>query len=326
MQPAPRVTIGMPVYNGERFLREALDSLLAQTFTDFELVISDNASEDATGAICTAYAGRDSRVRYLRQDINHGAAWNHNRVVEEARGELFKLACYDYVCDPAMIAACVQALDRHPEAVLAYPRTRMMMRGDMSTLQEYTSDMELSSPSAAMRFGDLIDEAPPSFPLFGVVHLAALRKTPLFESYKASDRVVLVRLALAGPFVEAQEAVFYYRWHDNNATKLVAEPARFYQWWDPAAGSGRVFPETRLLYEYFRSLWIMKLSLRERRECAREIRFWYQFQKPSIKWELKGLLGRRRTAEPPRSTYVEQLVRRARRKQIKQRLYPLGTD
>lgn len=313
------------MYNGGRFLVEALDSLLGQSFADFELVISDNASEDDTGAICRDYAARDSRVRYLRQDINRGAAWNHNCVVNAARGELFKLACHDDVCDAGMIEACVRALDEHRQAVLACPRTLMMMQGDMSRLEEYRSEMELSSPSTAVRFGDLIDEAPPSFPLFGVARLAALRKTPLFESYKASDRVVLARLALAGPFVEVPDALFYYRWHDNNATRLVAEPALFYQWWDPLKGRRVIFPETRLLYEYYRSLWIMKLSLRERRECVREIRLWYQFQKPLIKWELRALIGRR-TVEPPRFTYVDKLIRRARRKQIKQRLYALGAE
>jgi glycosyltransferase involved in cell wall biosynthesis len=313
----------MPVYNAERFVKEALDSLLAQTFTDFELIVSDNASEDATEAICRRYALLDSRIRYLRQEVNRGAAWNHNRVVAGARGELFKLACYDDVCDPGMIEACVRALDEQADAVLAFPKTMMMMRGDMSHLQEYRSEMELSSPFAAIRFGDLMDEAPPSFPLFGVVRLEALRKTPLFEPYKAGDRVVLARLALTGRFVEAPAALFYYRWHEDNATRLAADPAAFYRWWDPSKRKRLVFPETRLLYEYCRSLWVMKLSLRERRECAREIRLWYRYQKPLIKWELGALLGRR-GPEPPRFTYVDKLMRRARRRQIKQQLYAPG--
>lgn len=311
----------MPVHNGEEYLTEALDSLLAQTFTDFELIVSDNRSDDATGDICREYAARDARIRYLRSSVNRGAAWNHNKVIQAARGELFKLACHDDVCAPAMIERCVKALDENPDATIAWPRSMMMMRADMRTLQEYTSDMTLSSPLAAVRFGDLIDEAPPSFPLFGIIRMEALTKTPLFEPYKASDRVLLARLALLGPIVQVPEVLFYYRWHDHNASRLMSDPAAFLRWWDPAKGGGRAYPETRLLYEYVRSLWLLRLSLKERRECAREIRLWFQARNPLIKWELSRLLPWSRPAEPPPSGYLDRMMRRARRQRIKKTLY-----
>ena len=76
----PRVSIGMPVYNGENYLAQALDSLLAQTFTDFEIVICGNASTDGTEALCREYAERDARIVYRRNESNVGAAANFNKV------------------------------------------------------------------------------------------------------------------------------------------------------------------------------------------------------------------------------------------------------
>jgi glycosyltransferase involved in cell wall biosynthesis len=82
----PTVSFGVPVYNGHRHLRETLDSLLAQTYSDFELIISDNASTDATPDICQEYASRDSRIQYHRQTENVGAPENWNFVARKARG------------------------------------------------------------------------------------------------------------------------------------------------------------------------------------------------------------------------------------------------
>src|SRR5262245_46576944 len=97
---APRVSLGMPVYNGEPFVEEALKSLLGQTFEDFELVISDNASSDRTGSICQDYAARDRRIRYLRNDINVGFCRNQNRVIELCNAEYFLLTHHDDVRAP----------------------------------------------------------------------------------------------------------------------------------------------------------------------------------------------------------------------------------
>ena len=92
---SPQVSIGMPVYNGETFIREALDSLLAQTFTNFELIISDNGSSDATEAICKEYAAKDVRIRYVRHGKNRGASANFWFVLNEAVGEYFMWAAAD---------------------------------------------------------------------------------------------------------------------------------------------------------------------------------------------------------------------------------------
>ncbi len=107
----PKVSVGMPVYNGAETLPAALDSLLAQTYTDFEVLINDNASTDATEAICRAYAARDSRIRYERNSANLGAAGNFNRVFERARGAYFKWFACDDLLAPDYLAECVAALE-----------------------------------------------------------------------------------------------------------------------------------------------------------------------------------------------------------------------
>ena len=120
-QELPHVSVGLPVYNGERYLRQAIESIQSQT--DLELIISDNASTDATEGICREYATRDPRVRYYRSDQNRGAAWNHNRVVELARGEYFKRQCHDDYCDTTFLEKCLAVIHSNPDVVLCYPRS-----------------------------------------------------------------------------------------------------------------------------------------------------------------------------------------------------------
>src|SRR6267143_3848257 len=120
MQSAPLLSIGLFVYNGERFLEETLDSILSQTFTDFELIISDNASTDSTGEISEAYVRRDSRIRYYRGEKNMGAGWNVRRVYELATGKYFKQAAVDDLLEPDFLRRCVEVLERDPDCVVAY--------------------------------------------------------------------------------------------------------------------------------------------------------------------------------------------------------------
>ena len=85
----PNISIGMPVYNGAKTIEKTINSLLAQTFKDFELIISDNASDDETENICQKFAGKDSRIRYIRQDKNIGLYQNENFLLSKATGKYF---------------------------------------------------------------------------------------------------------------------------------------------------------------------------------------------------------------------------------------------
>src|ERR1043165_2318071 len=119
----PRVSVGMPVYNGERFLRQAVESILGQTFRDFELIISDNGSTDATQQLCEEFAAADSRVRYIRHDKNRGAIFNWAHVVDAARAPYFKWASANDISAPRLLELCVQCLDTQPAVVVAYGPT-----------------------------------------------------------------------------------------------------------------------------------------------------------------------------------------------------------
>lgn len=321
----PSLSIGLPVYNGENYLSQAIESLLAQTFTDFELIISDNASNDATQSICEAFAAQDSRIRYFRTDTNHGASWNHSFVIQQASAPLFKLAAHDDVCAPEHLAVCVAALNDNPHAKLAYTQT-LMMHGDSSSMTYYQDDVELESPNVAIRYGDLIHAAPPAFPIFGVVRTAALRSIPGFDAYKASDRVVLIRLAMMTPFIFIQQPLFQYRWHDNNASNLMHSGSGFYTWWNPRKGLGRVYPESRLMWEHLRSIFIMPLSWRERIACLKEWRHWVRLNWPRIKLEWLQLITRRVPPPYPVPNLIDKAIKRQQRHAFKQRVYQTSQD
>src|ERR1700736_6211403 len=122
-----KLSVGLPVYNGENFLNVAVDSVLGQDFEDFELIISDNASQDGTAALCKEYAARDKRVRYYRSDVNNGGAWNYNRVFELAEGQYFKWQAHDDVCLPGFFRRCVEVFDHAPPTVVVVsPRTQVI--------------------------------------------------------------------------------------------------------------------------------------------------------------------------------------------------------
>ena len=116
----PTVSLGIPVRNGEKFLKTTLDSIAAQTFQDYEVVISDNGSSDATAEICKRYAAADPRVRYSRVEENNGAAWNFCHVAREARGRYFKWVAHDDPIRPEYLEKCVEVLDARPEIVVCF--------------------------------------------------------------------------------------------------------------------------------------------------------------------------------------------------------------
>lgn len=269
---SPRVSIAVPVYNGERYLREALDSLLGQSYGDYEIIISDNASTDGTEAIGRAYAERDPRVRYIRHEVNRGAAWNFNYAFGLARGAYFKWHAHDDLIAPSFLAACVAALDRDPRVVVAYPRTRVI-DGDGATLYTYDEPLRSDSPSPSVRFHDLICVSHPCFQVFGLIRSAALRKTPLIGNYVPSDRILLARLGLLGSYYEVPEHLFISRRHATQSVRAAKLRERA-AWFDPANAGRIVMPQFRTLYEYLKAIRETPLSGDERRRCHLTLLRW----------------------------------------------------
>ncbi len=208
----PRVSIGVPVRNGERFLAEAIDSLLAQSYTDFELIISDNASSDGTEAICREYAARDPRVRYYRSEQDVGLANNFNYLFIRARGEYFKWAAADDVHEPDWIARCLAVLENDPSVVLVYGKTRFIDENG-GPVDDTDPGFDLPFPATSDRLRYVISATSWVNAIFGLVRTKELAKTRLFPSYPGGDYPLLAELAVLGKFVEVPDLLFRRRLH-----------------------------------------------------------------------------------------------------------------
>jgi len=244
----PRVTIGLPVYNGERFLPAALKSLLSQSYADIEIIVSDNASTDRTWAICEDFAAQDRRIRLLRNAANIGATANYNRLVDSAHGAYFKWAAHDDNCRPDFIAECVAALDAAPSAVLSYPST-VVIDGAGSVITNYRDGLHLPSLDAAERLRtylkmNFLRQQGMCNPIFGVVRLDALRRTRLIQNFIGSDRILLAHLTLLGGIIELPSYLFERRVHGFTSTMANRRLSKLTQWFSGEnTGASRRLPE-----------------------------------------------------------------------------------
>lgn len=216
--PAPVVSIGVPVYNGEQHLRAALDSLLRQSHADLELVISDNASTDATWDICTEYARNDARVRPFQQQENRGVAANWNFVALQARGRYFKWASASDVVAPTMVARCLEAMG-DPGVALAFGRTCFI--DDAGTeVGVFDKDFAVDDARPGDRFGRVCQRLSINNGLNGLIRLDALLKTRLHRAYPHSDRVLMAELAMHGRFVLLPDVLLFRRSGPEHFTAL----------------------------------------------------------------------------------------------------------
>lgn len=208
----PTVSIGLPVYNGATYLPAALDSLLAQDFTDFELIVADNASTDGSTEICAEYARRDSRIRFVGNSSNMGAAANFNRTFKLASGRYFMWAADDDLWDPSFVRRCVDALEAAPKAVLACTSLRFIDEAGATIDVDYGvfDNPDLSSRSVARRVRGLLSRGG-WYQAYGMIRADALRRTRLFENVYGPDVVLVMELALQGPFVKVPEILYWYR-------------------------------------------------------------------------------------------------------------------
>lgn len=282
MRDKPRVSIGLPVFNGENYLEQALDSILAQTYQDFELIISDNASTDHTQQICREYAAQDSRIHYYRNEKNLGAPKNYNRVFELSSGEYFKWAAYDDVLSPEYLQKCVGVLDKDQSIVLCHSRTGRI--DENGTLVGYYNQGMLSrigSRKPHERFGDLIGLWYTTCPIFGVVRESSFSKTPRHGSYIGADRNLLAEIGLMGRIHEIPECLFFWRDHPDSYTSI-------YYGYDRSTSANRLrkemawwskdywtsFPHWKNCIEYFRSVNRVSLEWSERLLCYAQIFSW----------------------------------------------------
>jgi len=277
MSNKPRVSIGMPVYNGEKYLREAVDSILNQTFSDFELIISDNGSTDRTEEICRTYVARDPRIRYYRNEENRGAAWNFNRVFKLSKGEYFKWVAADDVCAPEFISKCVEALESDSSAVLAYTKVLVIDEKSKPLTEDArvnTSHMQVDSLKPDKRFSSLLCYSHSCDPVFGVIRNEIFKKTSRLGNFVSSDRVLLAQLSLFGRFIEIPQALFFRRYHGSDSVASYPSKYERGEWFDPAKKGKPTFPAWRLFFEYLISVKRSSLRLYQKLDCYLQMLRW----------------------------------------------------
>lgn len=217
----PRISIGMPVFNGEKYIRQALDSLLSQDFEDFELIISDNASGDGTQEICLGYAARDRRIRYHRNNNNIGLHPNFNRVFELSTSPYFTWASSDDMRDPTFLSTCINVLEREPSVVLCYTEV-ILIDADGKQIGIADDDhLQFRSSDPIERFRQCIWSFKWGTPVHGLIRSSALKRTQLIGGFVSGDTVLLIELSLQGEFHQVAKPLFLRRIHASQASKDV---------------------------------------------------------------------------------------------------------
>ena len=277
--PTPTISIGMPIYNAERYLVEALDSLLSQTFTDFEIIFSDNASTDQTESICRDYSRRDARISYVRQPENLGATGNFNHVFGLARGRYFKWASYDDICKPDFLARCVEVLNTQPEVTWVHCASgKINEHGEVLDANDpeaeglaHTSDAGLprlfhDSTSPHLRFQGVLLGTNWCVDSYGLIRSDALRATAMLPACYGAEKVLMGALSLSGCYYEIPETLFHQRVHPAASSRIdnAVEQLTFM---DTKSSSRFASTRMRLLSGHFHSIFSAELTLWQRIRC-----------------------------------------------------------
>jgi glycosyltransferase involved in cell wall biosynthesis len=280
----PRLSIGLPVYNGEKYLAESIDALLGQSYDEFELIISDNASTDGTADICQQYAKQHPRIRYFRQPRNIGASRNHDFLFRQSQAELFKWASADDLYARELIRQCVDALDEHPDAVLAHSWTAAI-DGAGTVTQSLPYPLATDSPNAPERFRTMLFGTGENDygliradDVYGVMRASVLRAVKPQDSFYHADRVFMTEIALHGPFYQVPDWLYFRRDHGDRPQHACPTVRGWCSNLDPRRASRLRNPTPLLLTEfvwgYVAAIRRAPLSAAERRECYRLLTRW----------------------------------------------------
>ena len=265
----PKISLALPVYNGERYLEGCLASIISQSFEDFELVVSDNASTDSTLEILERFAERDPRIRIIRQPKNVGAAQNFNLLFGETKADIFKWCAHDDRLDPDYLLETYSALQAAPEAVLAHSHT-VIHDMDQNTHEVFAPAFSMTTSDRAMRLREVFLHGRRCYEVFGLLRRSALEKTDLIGNYRGGDNVLLFRLALLGQFVIVPKPLFTLGRHTDQSTTLLNNSQAYHAWF--TGQSNKVsFPDWNFLFAAWRTTAGLNLSLSERLRCYKEL-------------------------------------------------------
>lgn len=271
----PLVSVGLPVFNGENFLEEAIRSVLGQTLEDLELILCDNASTDRTAEICRDYAASDPRIRSFRNARNLGAAPNYNLAFAHARGRYFKWLAHDDRMLPSFLAKACRVLEQRSDAVLCHSVVSYIDAGG-ARLGLYDSELALAdSPAAPERFAWMVLRSHSCVDFFGLIRREALQDSLLHGSFHGADRALLAQLALRGRLIQLPAPLVEMREHPDRYTRASRAARDRAAWHDSGLAGRRTFPTWRLYREYLRLVGRERLTPQERARCYRVLGRWW---------------------------------------------------
>ena len=271
----PLVSIGLPVFNGENYVEEAITSVLAQTMGDLELVITDNASTDRTGLICQDYAASDARVRYFRNDRNLGAGANYNRAYANSTGTYFKWLAHDDRIKANYLARTVAALDMAPDAILCNTVVDYI-DGCGQHIAFYDSGLAgADHPRPSHRFSTMILMSHSCVDFFGLCRRTAIADSMLHGPFHGADRAFLAQMALRGRLLQVGQPLVEMREHDQRYTRSKQDAKDRAAWHDAAKAKARTLPTWRLYREYLELVRTENLTPTERTACRLALVRWW---------------------------------------------------
>lgn len=279
----PRLTIGLPVYNSEKFLAASLESLLAQTYGDFRLLISDNASTDGTANICAEYARRDSRIDYHRNAENIGMSPNFNLVAERCETPFFKWSTADDLWAPTMVEKTIAVIEADDSIALCYPKTVLINEVE-GTEHQYDDNLHLMHDDPAERFLDVIANIGLCNVHLGISRTAALRKTSMLRSFPGADMNLIAELAIYGKFFEVPEYLFFRRFHEDSSSWARKDADHQKRRFHSAKTQNRKSTRWRAHREYFKAVRRGPFAWREKNRLYRSLL-------REMFWEREKLLG-----------------------------------
>ncbi|MFZ7094177.1 glycosyltransferase family 2 protein [Primorskyibacter sp. 2E233] len=261
----PLVSLGLPVFNGEKYLPQAIDSILAQDFEEFELLICDNASSDRTEEICRAYQDVDRRVRVIRHEENIGAARNFNFTFEATEGPYFKwCACDDYL-SPSYLGKVLELLKSEPGASLSHSQTQIV-DSNCDELEIFVPEFVMLPDDPVDRMMQVFRHGQRCYEVFGVMRRETLENTGLIGNFRGGDNALLYRLAMLGTFEIVPEPLFHLRRHEEQSTAMVSDSQSYHTWF-----TGRKakisFPDWQFLRETWAAPAGIKLPVEAKLRC-----------------------------------------------------------
>ena len=268
-----KVSVGLPVFNGEKYLTKSIQSILAQTLDNFELIIVDNASSDNTEEICKRFVEKDKRIKYYRNEKNLGASANHNRTLSLASGEYFVWASYDDIRHPEYLQRCSEQLDSNSLASSCHSLTRYIdSHGNETSRQEVMLDLSSSDPAFRFKETTRIDHKVEM--VLSMMRTDILKKTNGLAAYSDSDRVLMAEISLYGNTIIVPDYLFYRREHDENSSKVYKSRQSRMAWFDPKLAGKLSFPHFRQFYEYVLCIYRAPLSFKQRMRCLSTMANW----------------------------------------------------